>query len=299
MQAFIADPAPNAYEKLVDRLMASPQLWRTLGPPLDGRRPLRRGQPDLEATNPGYPYAWRYRDWIVEAMNADMPYDRFIKLQLAADLMPGAGAQRYAGAGLCRRRADLSPRFAAVGGDVIGGFLTDDWDERIDAVSRGILGVSAGCARCHDHKFDPFTQKDYTALMGVFVCRPCGSSVPCLTVDPKGRAALYAVPAPALRHGLFGQPDRQRRIDLHQSGRKSRQSGKRRSRSLKAQATKELAAYPQLITSLENFWLPRQRGAPAPAGRGGRGAGSEEPYMNAAFEAAQFVDASRPHLHLH
>jgi hypothetical protein len=291
VQAFIADPAPNAYEKLVDRLMASPQYGERWGRHWMDVARYAEDNPTSEATNPGYPYAWRYRDWIVEAMNADMPYDRFIKLQLAADLMPGARrddmrALGYVGA------APIYHHDLRLSGDVIGGFLTDDWDERIDAVSRGILGVSVACARCHDHKFDPFTQKDYTALMGVFA-----STVrverPMFDVDPKVEQRYmwfqrqlfdmaYSVNLIANEESTFTNPA------------EKAAKWKAQVEELKAQATKELAAYPQLITSLEKFWLPRQRGAPAPAGRGGRGAGSEEPYMNAAFEAAQFVDASDP-----
>ena len=139
--------------------------------------------PTSEATNPPYPFAWRYRDWIIEALNAGMPYDRFIKLQLAADLMPKTTrddmrALGYVGA------APIYHHDLRLSGEVIGTFLTDDWDERIDAVSRGVLGVSVACARCHDHKFDPVSQKDYYALMGVFA-----STVrverPMFAVDPK------------------------------------------------------------------------------------------------------------------
>ncbi len=99
--------------------------------------------PTPEATNPPYPFAWRYRDWIIEAMNADMPYDRFVKLQLAADLMPGTRrddlrALGYLGA------APIYHKDQRLSADVIYGFMTDDWDERIDAVSRGVLGHDGG-----------------------------------------------------------------------------------------------------------------------------------------------------------
>ena len=159
VQAFLNDQSANAYEKLIDRLLASPHY---------GERWARRwmdvaryaeDNPTSEATNPPYPFAWRYRDWIIEALNAGMPYDRFIKLQLAADLMPGTTradmrALGYVGA------APVYHTDRRLSGEVIGGLVTDDWDDRIDAVSRGVLGISAACARCHDHKFDPITQKD-------------------------------------------------------------------------------------------------------------------------------------------
>ena len=91
---------------------------------------------------------------MIDAVNADMPYDRFVKLQLAADLMPGTPrddlrALGYLGA------APIYHKDLRLSEDVIDGFMTDDWDERVDAVSRGLLGLTVGCARCHDHKFDP------------------------------------------------------------------------------------------------------------------------------------------------
>ena len=300
VQTFVGDKTPNAYGKLVDRLMASPQYGERWGRHWMDVARYAEDNPTSEATNPGYPYAWRYRDWIVEAMNADVPYDRFVKLQLAADLMPGAKrddmrALGYVGA------APIYHHDLRLSGDVIGGFLTDDWDERIDAMSRGLLGVSIGCARCHDHKFDPFTQKDYYALMGVFA-----STVrverPTFAVDPKVEQRYMW-----LQRQLF---DMAYSVNLLKNEGSTFTDGKEKSvkwkadvADLKTQATTELAAYPQLIASLEKFWSPPPPAAPkpvaavgakAPAARAGRGAGSTEPYMNAVFEAAQYVNASDP-----
>ena len=167
VQAFVNDRSTNAYENLIDRLMASPHYGERWARQWMDVARYAEDNPSSEATNPPYPFAWRYRDWIIEAMNADMPYDRFVKLQLAADLMPDVKrddmrALGYVGA------APIYHHDLRLSGDVIGTFLTDDWDERIDAVSRGLLGLSVACARCHDHKFDPITQKDFYALMGVF-----------------------------------------------------------------------------------------------------------------------------------
>ena len=290
IQAFIADAAPNAYEKLVDRLIASPQYGERWGRHWMDVARYAEDNPTSEATNPGYPYAWRYRDWIVEAVNADMPYDRFIKLQLAADLMPGAKREDMRALGYVGA-APIYHHDLRLSGDVIGGFLTDDWDERIDAVSRGIMGVSVSCARCHDHKFDPFTQKDYTALMGVFA-----STVrverPMFNVDGAVEQRYMW-----FQRELF---DMAYSVNLLEnegttftSPAEKAAKWKARVEDLKAQATRELAAYPQLIASLEKFWTPRQAGGGG-GGRGGRGAGAVEPYMNAAFEAAQYVDASDP-----
>lgn len=290
VQAFANDKAPNAYGKLVDRLMASPQYGERWGRHWMDVARYAEDNPTSEATNPGYPYAWRYRDWIVEAMNADVPYDRFVKLQLAADLMPDAKrddmrALGYVGA------APIYHHDLRLSGDVIGGFLTDDWDERIDAVSRGLMGVSIGCARCHDHKFDPFTQKDYYALMGVFA-----STVrverPMFRIDPKVEQRYMW-----LQRQLF---DMAYSVNLLKNEGSTFTNGAEKAAKwkadvaeLKTQATTELAAYPQLIASLEKYWAPRPAAA-APAARGARNAGSTDPYMNAVFEAAQYVNASDP-----
>ena len=290
VQAFANDKAPNAYGKLVDRLMASPQYGERWGRHWMDVARYAEDNPTSEATNPGYPYAWRYRDWIVEAMNADVPYDRFVKLQLAADLMPDAKrddmrALGYVGA------APIYHHDLRLSGDVIGGFLTDDWDERIDAVSRGLMGVSIGCARCHDHKFDPFTQKDYYALMGVFA-----STVrverPMFRIDPKIEQRYMW-----LQRQLF---DMAYSVNLLKNEGSTFTNGAEKAAKwkadvaeLKTQATTELAAYPQLIASLEKYWAPRPAAA-APAARGARNAGSTDPYMNAVFEAAQYVNASDP-----
>ena len=214
VQAFLNDRSPNAYEKLIDRLLASPQYGERWGRHWMDVARYAEDNPTSEATNPPYPFAWRYRDWIIEALNADMPYDRFIKLQLAADLMPNTTrddmrALGYVGA------APIYHHDLRLSGDVIGTFLTDDWDERIDAVSRGVLGVSVACARCHDHKFDPITQKDYYALMGVFA-----STVrverPMFAVDPKIEQRYMWLQRAAVRPGVFDQSARERGHHLYE-----------------------------------------------------------------------------------
>jgi hypothetical protein len=167
VQAFVADKAPDAYEKLIDRLLASRHYGERWGRYwLDVAR-FGEDNPTAEATNPAYPFAWRYRDWVIDAVNRDVPYDRFVKLQLAADQMPNTPhsdlqALGYLGA------APVYHTDLRLSKDVIETLFTDDWDERVDALGRGILGLSVGCARCHDHKFDPILSKDYYALAGVF-----------------------------------------------------------------------------------------------------------------------------------
>ncbi len=167
VQAFAADKDPQAYEKLIDRLLASSHYGERWGRYwLDVAR-YGEDNPTSEATNPPYPFAWRYRDWVIDAVNKDVPYDKFVKLQLAADMMPDTPrddlrALGYLGA------APVYHTDLRLSKDVTETIFTDAWDERVDAVSRGLLGLTVGCARCHDHKFDPILTKDYYAMAGIF-----------------------------------------------------------------------------------------------------------------------------------
>jgi hypothetical protein len=167
VQAFVADKDPKAYEKLIDRLLASSHYGERWGRYwLDVAR-YGEDNPTTEATNPAYPFAWRYRDWVIESLNKDIPYDKFVKLQLAADLMPGTPrddlrALGYLGA------APIYHTDLRLSKEVTETIFTDAWDERVDSVSRGLLGLTVSCARCHDHKFDPILTKDYYAMAGVF-----------------------------------------------------------------------------------------------------------------------------------
>jgi len=167
VEAFAKDPSPAAYEKIIETLLASPQYGERWGRYwLDVAR-YGEDNPTTEATNPPYPFAWRYRDWVIRAINEDVPYDRFVKLQLAADLMPDASRRDYAALSFLGA-APVYHKDGRLSRDVIETLYTDDWDERVDTVTRGILGLSVACARCHDHKFDPITSRDYYSLAGVF-----------------------------------------------------------------------------------------------------------------------------------
>ncbi len=167
VQAFVADREPQAYTKLIDKLLASPHYGERWGRYwLDVAR-YGEDNSTAEATNPGYPFAWRYRDWVIDAVNKDVPYDKFVKLQLAADMVPGTAhddlrALGYLGA------APIYHTDLRLSKEVTETIFTDAWDERVDAVSRGLLGMTVACARCHDHKFDPILTKDYYAMAGVF-----------------------------------------------------------------------------------------------------------------------------------
>ncbi len=165
--AFLTDAAPNAWERAVDRLLASPRYGERWGRHwLDVARyaDTKEWVVDEERRLP-YPYT--YRDWVIGAFNDDVPYDRFVKLQLAAD------------------RLDAEPAdLAALGFLTVGrSFLNrqpDIIDDRIDVLGRGLLGLSLGCARCHDHKYDPVPTKDYYSLYGIFASSAVPKELPLL-----------------------------------------------------------------------------------------------------------------------
>jgi mono/diheme cytochrome c family protein len=182
VEAFANDPAPDAYEKLIDQLLASSHYGERWGRYwLDV---VRYGEDNFtgEATTPPFPFAWRYRDWVIEAVNRDLPYDRFVKLQLAADLIPNTPrhdleALGFLGAAPCYHKDGRLSK------DVIQTLYNDDWDERVDVVSRGLLGMTVACARCHDHKFDPIPSSDYYALASVFASTVAAPR-PIADIDP-------------------------------------------------------------------------------------------------------------------
>lgn len=149
VEAFVRDRSPDAYARIVDRLLASPQYGERWGRFwLDVAR-YSDDKLDSERDNP-YPNSFRYRDWVIRAFNTDMPYDTFVKAQIAGDLLAAADRQKYrAGLGFYA----LSPEFQ---------------DDRVDATTRGFLALTVACAQCHDHKYDPIPTKDYYSLLGVF-----------------------------------------------------------------------------------------------------------------------------------
>lgn len=165
LHAFLQDNDPKAFERIVDKLLASPQYGERWG-----RHWLdvsRYAESSGKESNIAYPHAWRYRDWVIRAFNADKPYDRFLKEQLAGDLMPAQNDTQ-------RAERLIATGFLAIGPKSHNTrsskqFQLDVADEQIDAVTQGMLGLTVACARCHDHKFDPVPQADYYALAGIFL----------------------------------------------------------------------------------------------------------------------------------
>jgi hypothetical protein len=150
VQAFVKDSSPDAFAKVVDRLLASPQYGERWGRHwLDVAR-YSDDSLSPTASTANYPNAHRYRNWVIQAFNKDMPYDLFVKAQIAGDFMPSDDPTQYApGLGFYA----LSPEMQ---------------DDRVDVTTRGFLGFTVACAQCHDHKFDPIPTKDFYSLQGVF-----------------------------------------------------------------------------------------------------------------------------------
>ena len=189
MEAAGLKPAPRADDRVLQRRLAfdltglPPQeaepidfkssIVRTLANPQYGERWARHWldlaryvdrTPDwLESTK----FSYLYRDWVVKALNDDMPYDRFVLRQLATDLLPECGPEDRVALGFI----GLSPTYfkeLQLPPEIIKKTVADEWEEHVDAVGRTFLGLTLACARCHDHKSDPITAQDYYALAGVF-----------------------------------------------------------------------------------------------------------------------------------
>ena len=150
VDAFLADASADAFARVVDRLLASLHYgerwgrhWLDAARYADEKFEFAKGQGD-------YQNAFRYRDWVIQAFNDDMPYDVFVKAQIAADLLPAEG------------RDKLLPGLGLYG---VG---PGDAEDRVDVTTRTFLGMTVACARCHNHKYDPVPAKDYYSLIGIF-----------------------------------------------------------------------------------------------------------------------------------
>lgn len=164
VRAFVIDESAEAFEKVVQRLLDSPHYgerwgrhWLDTARYSDTKGEIRRNRED-----PNYPFAWTYRDYVIRSFNEDKPYNIFVIEQLAADKLPATlgNPTNLAALGFLT----VSDRFMNMQHDII--------NDRIDVVTKGFLGLTVSCARCHDHKFDPIPTKDYYSLHGIFAsCR--------------------------------------------------------------------------------------------------------------------------------
>jgi hypothetical protein len=172
---FVNDASPDAFAKVVDRLLASPQYGERWGRHwLDTARYSDTTGSENRKEDYQYPFAWTYRDYVINSFNADKPYDVFLKEQVAADLMPDA-------------RNDPT-RLAGLGFLTVGKRFQnphDTIDERIDTLTKSMMALTVACARCHDHKFDPIPTADYYSLHGIFAS----------TVEPMEQPLIGAAPS--------------------------------------------------------------------------------------------------------
>jgi len=196
----------RAYERLIGRLLASPRFGERMA---SMWLPLARYGED-QAHQVGsdtkffYPNAHLYRQWVIDAFNRDLPYDRFVRLQLAADLLvdetgKSGNPQAIAAASIPQSSGSQPPNSSVPPSDIAAlGFLglgpkyynrnrldvmADEWQDRVDTVTRTFLGLTVACARCHDHKYDPITQQDYYGLAGVFASVKMVNRAPDGTVE--------------------------------------------------------------------------------------------------------------------
>lgn len=163
LQQFIADKSESALATQVDRLLDSSRYgerWARLW--LDVTR-YAEDQAHIVGNNKSlfFPNAYRYRDWVIKSLNEDMPYDRFVNLQLAGDILEPESEEHTAALGFI----GVGPKYYRRNDPEV---MADEWEDRVDVVMRGLQGLTVACARCHDHKYDPVTTEDYYAIAGVF-----------------------------------------------------------------------------------------------------------------------------------
>lgn len=187
VEAFIKDPAPDAFAKVVDRLLASPHYgerwgrhWLDVARYSDTKGMVRRQRED-----PHSPYAWTYRDYVIKSFNDDKPYNIFIIEQLAADKLPSTRSNP----------TNLTALGFLTVGERFMGMQQDVINDRIDVVTKGFLGLTVSCARCHDHKFDPIPTKDYYSLHGIFAS----------TIEPPVETVIQKVPNTAEYRDYYKQ----------------------------------------------------------------------------------------------
>jgi hypothetical protein len=221
--AFLADASPDAYEKVIDRLLASPRYGERMAQAwLDAARFADTAgyQADWERS------MWPWRDWVVRAFNANMPFDQFTVEQLAGDMLPAPTAQQLLATGFNRNH-----RINDEGGIIPEEYAVEYVIDRVETTAAVWLGMTAGCARCHDHKYDPLTQREFYRLYAYFNNVPeigqdgrKGYAEPHLVVQtpgvggPEGTPVMVMreLPTPRdtylLKRGAYDQPDKSEKL---------------------------------------------------------------------------------------
>lgn len=280
---FLEDPSPDAYAKQVDRLLNSPRYAERMA--VDWLDVARYSdsfgfQVDRDRE------MWRWRDWVLQAFEKNMPFDQFIQWQVAGDMIENPTQDSILATAFQRLHQQ-----EAEGGSVEEEYRVEYVTDRVQTFATAFLGLTFECARCHDHKFDPIPTKDYYGLAGVFAST-ARTERPLFAVEPAVEARYLWV--------------QRRLIDLRYSanlltneastvvGSEQRVAKwKAEIEKLKTEVLTLQARYPALVASLERYWTPPEPRAAGPRRRGNPA--STEPFMNAVYDAAQYVDGSDAH----
>jgi hypothetical protein len=223
VDAFLRDSSSNAYEKVVDRLLASPRYGERMAMRwLDAARYADTNGYQTDADRS----MWRWRDWVIDAFNRNMPYDRFTVDQIAGDLLPGATRDQVIATGFNRNH-----RANGEGGIIPEEYAAEYVFDRVDTTSTVWMGVTLGCARCHNHKFDPFTQKEFYQMFAYF------NQVP-----ERGNAFKYGNSPPVVVAPLPAQEARLKSVEARLAA-AERQASALEPRIRKAQAAWELSLH--------------------------------------------------------
>ena len=236
LELFLKDRAPDAYERFVDRLLASPDFGERWG-----RHWLdvaRYAESSGKESNILYPHAWRYRDYVIDSFASDKPFDEFLREQIAGDLLPAADDDERAEHLVATGYLAIGPKGHNTRGKQQ--FRADLVDEQIDAIGQGLLATTIACARCHDHKFDPIPQRDYYAMAGIFLSTETaygtyqvpGNDHPSAVLQLPAGADVPngpSMPGP-LRRAVLGQrerasEDKEMLAELRQKARDARRPG--------------------------------------------------------------------------
>jgi hypothetical protein len=160
VEAFVADPSPEAYERLVERQLASPHFGERMA--LDWLDAARYADTNGYSIDGGR-HMWLWRDWVIDAFNRNLPYDQFLRDQIAGDLLPDSTDAQLIATGFQRNNMNTHE-----GGTIPAENLTNYNVDRVKTLGEAVLGLTLGCAQCHDHKFDPITQRDYYQIYAYF-----------------------------------------------------------------------------------------------------------------------------------
>ena len=195
VDAFVADDRPDAWERLVERLLASPHYGERWGRHwLDA---ARYADSDGYEKDSGRPFAWRWRNWVINALNRDLPYDRFTVEQLAGDLLPGATLDQKVATGFHRNTLTNKE-----GGADQEQFRVEAVVDRVNTTARVFLGLTLGCAQCHDHKYDPLSQREYYQFFAFFNS-DVEVNIPAPTADSAATDARRSAAHAARRRSLL------------------------------------------------------------------------------------------------